>query len=138
MALIEINRNPSPRELRNFGLLLMLFAALVGAGFIWRAHAIGVARAIWIGGAILVGVFFAVPPLRRPIYLGWIYATFPIGFVISHVVLALVFYGVLTPIGLVMRMAGRDAMTRRFDRAAASYWTEHDPHKDPKRYFRQS
>ena len=138
MALIEINRNPSPKELRTFGLLFLLFAGLVGAGFIWRAHALGIARAIWIGGAVIVAIFFAIPPLRKPIYLGWIYATFPIGYVVSHVALAIVYYGVFTPIGLVMRLAGHDPMTRRFDRSATTYWVEHDPSKDPKRYFRQS
>jgi hypothetical protein len=138
MSVIEINKNPSRRELAVFGLLLALFAGVVGALFYWRSHAPGVARVVWIAGAALVALYFAVPPLRRYIYLGWIYATFPIGFVVSHIILGLVYYGVFTPLGLVMRAFGHDPMQRRMDPAAKSYWVEHDPNTGVERYFRQS
>lgn len=138
MAVIQINKNPSRRDLTIFGLLFLAFAGLVGWMFLWRAHAPVVARAVWIAGAAITAVFFAVPPLRKPIYLGWIYATYPIGFVLSHVLLALIYYGVFTPIGVVMRLLGNDPMARRFDRSAESYWIAHDPHKSVERYFHQS
>jgi hypothetical protein len=48
-----------------------------------------------------------------------------------------VFYGVLTPIGLLMRLFGRDPLNRTFDRSATSYWIEHDPGSDLDRYFQQ-
>ena len=138
MPVIEINRNPSRRDLRIFGALLLVFAGVVGALLHWRWHAPGAARAVWIAGAVLVGLYFGVPPLRRPIYLGWIYVTFPIGFVLSHVILGLVYYGVFTPMGLIMRLVGHDPMRRKMDRAAKSYWVAHDPHRSMERYFRQS
>ena len=138
MAVIPINKNPSRRDLTIFGWLFLAFAGVVGLMFLWRAHAPGVARAVWIAGAVITAVFFAVPPLRKPIYLAWIYVTYPIGFVLSHVILAIVYYLVFTPIGLVMRLFGHDPMTRRFDRSAKSYWVEHDPHTSVERYFHQS
>ena len=52
------------------------------------------------------------PPLR-PLFIGLSAVTMPIGIVVSYTVLAVVFYGVLTPIGLVMRLFGRDTMQRR-------------------------
>jgi len=134
MALIEINRNPSRRDLTIFGLLLLLFAGLVGAGLYFRSGAHEAARVVWMAGAALVLLFFALPPIRRPIYLAWIYATFPIGFVLSHVILGAVFYLVFTPLGLVMRLFGFDPLRRRFDRAATSYWVERETPK-PGRYF---
>ena len=138
MPIIEINKNPSPRDLNVFGLLFLLFAGVIGAGLYWRSGAHEAARTAWIAGALLTALYFAIPPLRRPFYLGWLYVTFPIGFVLSHVILGAVFYLVFTPIGLVMRLLGKDPLHRRLDRAAATYWVEHDPHSDPKRYFRQS
>ena len=54
------------------------------------------------------------------------------------VVLALIFYGIVTPIGVVMRLFGRDKLTRRFDAEATSYWVAHDPGGEPARYLRQS
>jgi NADH:ubiquinone oxidoreductase subunit 6 (subunit J) len=138
MALIEINRNPSRRDLILFGLLFLVFTGIVGAGLYFRRGAHDAARIVWIAGAAVMALYFAIPSLRRRIYLGWIYVTFPIGFVISHVILAAVFYLVVTPIGLLMRLLGNDPMHRRLDRAAATYWVEHDPHRNPARYFRQS
>lgn len=138
MGVIEVNKNPSRRDLMVFGLVLLVFAGIVGALFYWRSHAPGVARAVWIAGAALSAVYFAVPPLRRPIFLGWSYATLPIGFVLSHVILGIVFYVFFTGIGLVMRLVGYDPMQRKPDPAAKSYWSPHDPHTSVERYFRQS
>ena len=57
---------------------------------------------------------------------------------VSHVVLALVYYLVFVPIGLLMRLFGYDPMKRGFDPEAATYWTARDPKaSEPKRYFRQ-
>jgi hypothetical protein len=47
--------------------------------------------------------------------------------VVSPVVLGAIFFGVFTPAGFVMRLVGRDAMARRFDPAAKSYWVKRDP-----------
>jgi ABC-type uncharacterized transport system permease subunit len=138
MALIEINKKPSRRDLILFGLMFFVFTAAVGAELYFRRGAHDAGGIAWIAGAAITALYFAVPPVRRRIYLGWIYVTFPIGFVVSHVILAAVFYLVVTPIGLLMRLVGNDPMRRRFDRAAATYWVEHDPHRNPARYFRQS
>jgi len=137
MSVIEINRNPSRRELLIFGGLLLLFAAAVGATLQWKAHAPGAARAVWVVGGVLAAAYLAILPLRRPTYLAWMYAVYPIGFVVSHILLGLVFYGIVTPTGFLLRLAGGDPMTRRFDKSCASYWAQHDPHQEPRRYFRQ-
>ncbi len=137
MSVLEINKNPSKRELRTFGWILPLFAVAVGAIFQWRVGAPGAARVVWIAGGALTAVYLAIPPLRRFVYLGWMYASYPIGYVVSHVILGIAFYAVFTPVGVLMRLSGKDPMTRRFDRSAASYWVEHDPHREMERYFSQ-
>ena len=74
----------------------------------------------------------------RMVFLGMSYLAWPIGFVVSHIILAAVYYLVLTPVGLVMRLVGYDPMKRRFDRDGSSYWIARDPSGvDSKRYFRQ-
>ena len=77
------------------------------------------------------------PPVRRWIYVGWIYAAFPIGWTVSHVLIAGIYYLLITPIGLIIRATGRDPLLRKFDRSAPTYWTPHPPPGDVKRYFRQ-
>lgn len=91
-----------------------------------------------LGPGILVPALGLVSPgLLRIVYLGMIYATLPIGIVVSYVILAATYYLVLTPIGLVLRLCGYDPMQRRFDRKAESYWVprEEDPSAD--HVFRQ-
>lgn len=62
-------------------------------------------------------------PLNR----GWMKLGELLGRVVSPIVLGAVFFGLFTPVGLLMRAFGRDAMRRRFEPAARSYWLERDP-----------
>ena len=135
--MITINRTPSARELAWFGALLGVFLGLAGAVVRWKAGAPGAARVLWIVAIVLPAVYYAVPPLRRPLYLGWMYAAFPVGFAVSHLILAAAYYLVITPIGLLARLVGRDVMHRRFDPDARTYWVEHRAASDPARYLRQ-
>jgi len=137
MAIVTVNKQPSPRELRAFGIGLVIFSfALAGLSYL-RLHDLTRSELIFGIGCALSAVYFAASPLRRPIYLGWTYATFPIGWLISHLALALVFYFVVTPIALVMRLGGRDTLKLHFDRSTSSYWTPHNPSGKVERYFRQ-
>ena len=137
MALLEINRNPSRRDLAWFGAVLLLFFAVVG-GVVGRTLASDVARnVLWGAGAGLALVYYSVPALRRPMFVGWMYAAYPIGLLVSHLLLGLVYFGVVTPIGLLMRAVGHDPMARRFDRSASTYWIARKQARDVRRYFRQ-
>lgn len=137
MALLEINRDPAARELRWFGILLTGFVGLAGALAYWQFEAPPAARIIWAAGAALAAIYAGVRPLRRWIYLGWLYAAFPIGWTVSHVLLAATYYLVLTPIGLLVRWTKGDPLGRALDRSASSYWAERRPVRDVRRYFRQ-
>ena len=137
MALIEINKNPSNKELNVFGVLFLVFFGIIGF-VVWRwTESLAVPQIIWgVAGAIVV-VYFAVPPTRKPIYLGWIYLAYPIGFTVTHVLMGIIYYLLIAPFGQVMGLAGRDPMRRKLDRSASSYWETHAPTTDPRRYFQQ-
>ncbi len=136
MAIIEI-KEPTPRDLKWFGPLFLLFFGIVGS-LVWRAEMATVAYAIWGAAAVIVAVYYAVPALQRRFYLGWIYAVYPIGYVLSHVIMAVVYYGVVTPIGLILRLTGRDPLSRKMDKGAKTYWVEHrTAERTPSSYFRQ-
>jgi multisubunit Na+/H+ antiporter MnhG subunit len=134
--MIEINKNPSQRELRQFaGIWFPLFCAMIGLLVFRRSHAAGIA--VWSIGAVVALIGLAAPMLIKPLFVGMMYASFPIGWVMTHVLLGILYYGVISPVGAVMRLAGRDTMTRKFDRAAATYWIPREPAADKERYFRQ-
>lgn len=73
----------------------------------------------------------------RALYRGWMFAALPIGWVVSHIVLGLVYFGVVTPIGLLRRALGHDPMQRRIDPGATTYWQRHEMATSKDRYFEQ-
>ena len=137
MAMIEINKEPSRRELFWFGLIFALFFGIVGGLVIWKSDSPQVAYWIWAAAGAVTVAYYLVPPLKRPLYLGWMYAVFPLGWALSHLLLGLIYYCLFTPIGAIMRLVGYDPMRRKFDPEAATYWMEREQTKDQKRYFRQ-
>lgn len=92
---------------------------------------------LWIGGALLALLTLGRPALGRTVYRVWMEAAMPIGWTFSMVILGVVYYGVFTPIGLLLRLFGRDPMSRKFDRNASTYWLEHRQPADQQQYFRQ-
>jgi hypothetical protein len=66
-----------------------------------------------------VGLVF--PRLVRPIFVGWMIAAFPIGWTVGRISLALLFFIVFTPVSLLFRLRGRDALALRRP-ARESHW----------------
>ncbi len=138
MSVVEINTDPTRRQLNQFGFIWMGFIAFFGVIALYKLHNPSLARGLWIAAVVVPVVGWIFPRFMRWVFLGMSYLAFPIGFVVSHVVLAVVYYLVLTPIGLLTRLFGYDSMKRRFDPQAESYWVERSTAAaDSKRYFRQ-
>lgn len=94
----------------------------------------------WIVACIAVigGIaIFASRDLGRWIYRTWMFAALPIGWTFSHIILGVVFYLVITPIGLIMRLAGNNPMKPKPDPNASTYWIPHVQQTNSKRYFKQ-
>jgi hypothetical protein len=137
MAVIEIDWHPTRRTLRQFAVLWLVAFSLVGLWAAYRHDSIGVALWLWGPAAVVGSVGLVFPPLMRPVYLSCICLAFPIGWTVSHLLLGLIYYGLITPIGSVMRLSGYDPMKRKFERGAGSYWVHHESGGDSPRYFRQ-
>lgn len=137
MSLIEIRWNADRRFLRQFGLALLAFVGLVGLLHGLREGDFTGAFWLWGVGAAVVGAGFLCPPLLRSIYVGWMLAIYPVAWLVSLVVLAIVFYGVMTPVGILLRIRGYDPLQRRFEPNAETYWVPRPADEDPGRYLRQ-
>lgn len=136
--LIELDRNPPQRVLRLFGgVWLPLFLAIVGT-LVWRRGGEPSVVAILLGvAAVSIVVAIARPAWLRWLYVGLMLVSWPIGWVLSHLVLGLIYYGVITPSGLVLRAFGKDPLRKRGSPDTASYWHPRRPAGDVERYFRQ-
>jgi saxitoxin biosynthesis operon SxtJ-like protein len=132
--LLKINKNPSPKELRQFGWTLVIGFALLGGAFFWKAkwHA---AYGLWGIGVTLGILAILLPPVAKPLYKLWMGWAWIMGTVVSRVILALLFFGVLTPVALFFRVLKRDALRLKRDPAAGTYW--HDHPKIPNRSYYQ-
>jgi hypothetical protein len=134
---IDLNLNPSKKELRTFGLCALAFLCLVGWIVARRSGSIPTGATIGGVGLILAVLGFTVPQALRPVWVVLMVVNYPIGWVVTHAVMGLIFYLVVTPVGVIMRLTGRDPMERGFDSSAKTYWKPR--HFDPSssRYFRQ-
>ena len=138
MSIVQINRDPTRRELNQFGFIWMGFVAFFGAVALFKLHSPSLAGGLWAAAVVVPIVGWIFPRFMRWVFLGMSYLAWPIGFVVSHVVLAVVYYLVLTPIGLLMRLFRYDSMKRRFDPEAGSYWSERPASAtEAQHYFRQ-
>ena len=137
MALLEVKLRPSARDLRWFGLIMLLFFGFLATVIWWGSGGARVPVVLVAVGAALCGVYYLLPPLRRLFYVGWMRAAYPIGWVVSHALVGLIYFGILTPAGWALRLSGREPMHRKFLRNAQTYWVERRSGEEPARYFRQ-
>ena len=135
--MITIDRNPNARALRQFSAAWLIFFSAFGAHqyFVRGHHRVGIA-------SIIAALIFGILGLAKPAAVRWLFITsttlaFPIGWLLSQIMLALMFYLVLTPIALIFRLTGRDVLQRKFDPTRKSYWLPKQTPRDVRSYFRQ-
>jgi hypothetical protein len=138
MALIEINKNPSGPECRQFaGLWVPGFLLLVGALTWYRSGSLKAVIVLATAAILIAALGLLSASFGRALYLGWMYAAYPVGLTVSFLVMAIVYFVILTPVGLGMRLLGRRPLALRYDRGANTYWTPRSPSTKIETYFRQ-
>ena len=187
MALIEVDKEPTRRQLIVFALLLIAFGGLFGAlvsqrpelllilaivssmatvlktffdpeqqrntrwygwivpvgavlsyAFILAGFPIWIVTAVvWVSAVAAATTILTSHTLGQSLYAAWLLAFLPLGWTMSHTVLAIVYYGVMTPIGMAMRLVGHDPLQRKPDPSVDTYWIEKTEKPGVDRYFRQ-
>ena len=109
--------------LRQFGLLLSLFIALIfGVILPFYLEAQIFAIEYWGSACVLIMlVALGLPGLIRWIYIPWMAMSLFIGHIINTIILATVFYLLITPMGILMKIVGNDPMSRSLDKNALTY-----------------
>lgn len=133
----DVNFHPSTKTLRQFAALLALFLLAISR---WQyvIHGRQTAALALAAAAVLAGAFGIVAPAAlRWLFVGLTLATYPIGWLMSWLLLGGLYYLVFTPIAMCFRLAGRDALDRDYNESAETYWAEKPSINDVRRYFRQ-
>lgn len=110
------------RGLRKFGIttgaiIVVLFAIF----FPWVFDAAAMPIWPWIVAGLLWVPALLVPNSLQPVYTTWMRIGHAIGWVNTRIILGLVFYILVLPMGLIMRLFGKDPMVRKYDKSASSY-----------------
>ncbi len=139
----EVNWNPDTAALRTFAKSLVVGFPCLAVAFLligwFGGKGWNVSFALKLGGlGAAAGVlFYAVPALAKPFYLVWYALACCIGLVVGNVLLGLIFYVLVTGIGLLKRLGGRQAIRKSPNPQADTHWVDAPPAPEPKRYYRQ-
>jgi hypothetical protein len=140
--MIDIDWKPDRTRLRQFAAVFWVGFTLLAvlAGFGGPGGVAGWGMWTWLlaGAGAAVGILGLLwPPVVRPVYLGWMGLAFPVGWLLSHLLLAVVYYGLFTLAGLMMRLGGRDALRLKRPPESMSLWVQRPGARPPESYFRR-
>jgi len=145
-TVIRLNLNPENRLLRQFGWVALIgFGALATLAFTERllfSFGLGTARVPVAATLFALGIVSALlgviaPRANKPLFVGLSLISYPIGFVMSYVIMGTLYFAVFAPLAMAFRAAGRDVLTRKYDPEAPSYWSPARSARPNSSYFRQ-
>jgi hypothetical protein len=135
--MMNLDLHPENRKLRQFGFASSILLCICAVKAFLQTQQ----TATWTlaGVAAAAGLCALVKPqFLRPVYVIVTLVTFPIGWTISRLIVLLLYYGLMTPVACILRLAGRDRLRLKcLTEPQASHWIERKGSEDPERYLRQ-
>ena len=127
----EVFSKGNIKEYRKFGITMSIIFGLISAFLFWKTKVSASYILVVCIGFVLFGLF--VPKALKFIYLVWMGFAVVMGFVMSRVILSLLFFILFTPVGIVTRLLRKDLLKENWETNARSYWItrERKPY-DPK------
>ena len=137
MSLIKLNTNPPLSQLKSFGRLWTpLFAIIIGLNVVFNGY-FAAAVTIQIIAGVICFVAWCCPKMLKFPFVAAMVVTYPIGIVVGWMLLRVIYYGCLCPIGLMLKVFGKDSLQLGWDLDAESYWIERQEVARSHQYFRQ-
>lgn len=117
---VLMNQTTTHKELRQFGLLVGGIFTIIG---LWPLVFRDEPMRLWaIGlGGLLTALGAILPQVLAPIHKGWMKIGHILGWINTRILLGIVFYGLVTPIGMVFRLMGKDPMQQMFVKDTTTY-----------------
>ncbi len=137
MTIVKINWKPSPRDLRQWGLIMLPATIVVGAIMYWLLGHPGFAKFLWVFGAVCFLTGITGTLLAKPFYYAWMGFVFTVATVIGVTTLTLAYYGVVTPIAIIAKLLGRDRLHLAEPPKDASLWRPVEKIQTGNRFERQ-
>ena len=103
----------------------------------WSFGNLPFAGTLWTVGVVLCAIFYVIQPLRIVFYRAWMRLFYPLGWFVSRTLFAAVYFLVITPMGVAIRLIGYDPLNKKKINGVDSYWRERQKVMPILRYFRQ-
>ena len=138
--MLALDLHPSKPTLTQFAAIAVFgFATIAGfAHWKWGAPSWLAASllglGVWLGLEAMLG--FVERGLTRPIFVIMTLVAMPIGFVVTHLLLGLIFFVLFTPVAIFFRLTGRDPLQRAWNQETKSYWHTRARQRSPASYLR--
>lgn len=123
MLLEEIKQIQTDKQtLKKFGLLLSAFLLILAVISFWKGG--NLYPYLIPPAAIIALISLVFPAMLKFIYLPWMAAAMAIGWVISHTILAMLYFLIMTPIGWILKLSGKDLLDEKINPGHISYWVQ--------------
>jgi hypothetical protein len=115
----DMSQSTNQREIRNFGLIVGGVFSLIGVWPYFR----GEDPRFWalVIGSVLIALGGVLPQALVPVHRAWMFVGHIMGWINTRILLTIVFYGIITPIGMARRWFSADTINHSFDTSLATY-----------------
>ena len=114
------NIKSNKSEWKKFGITMGIIIAIIGFCLLWKKnnsynYSLFLAAAFFITGLMF-------PSMLKPVYKAWMALSVVMGFIMTRVIMVIIFYLIVTPIGLIASLTGKEFLDMKIDKSAKSYW----------------
>jgi len=121
------NPEKSPKELKKFGLTMALICFLFSLVGIWKNGTLtGLSLALCVCTLIFIALALVAPVKLKAFERFWMALAEKINKVITPIILTIAFYVLITPLGLLLKLMGKDILALKIDKSRTTYWEEVD------------
>lgn len=107
-------------RIKKFGHVVGPFLIILGLILLWK-HAV-LAPYIILFGSLILLLTYIKPLLLKPVYIAWMCISTLMGFIMTRLILSILFMLVFTPAGLILRLMRKDLLKQKIDKNKVSYW----------------
>lgn len=133
----DVTTEPSLPQLRQFAIILAVLMVGWAIRHVLLTDDVVMAVDVGVIAIVIAMVGWVRPQLYRLIFMSWMIAVFPIAWMVSTLILGVLFFGFIMPVSLWFRVVGRDFLGRRPDDVSESYWIKKPPSEPSTGYLRQ-
>ncbi|MBI04414.1 MAG: sxtJ [Pelagibacteraceae bacterium] len=117
------NIKTSKKDIKSFGITMGLILSLLSLMLFYYNHLLY--QNILIIAAVFLGLGILFPVILKPLYIGWMIFAVILGWIMTRVILSIVFYLIMTPIGLIVKLLGKDFLALKIS-DSKTYWNNRD------------